>query len=86
MSKNILKDSLKRLKEIVEWFDKADEVDIEAGLEKVKEGTVLIKESRRILKDLENEFEKVKDDLEKDETDESDESDELNNSLEIKEK
>ncbi|MBI3631630.1 MAG: exodeoxyribonuclease VII small subunit [Candidatus Staskawiczbacteria bacterium] len=59
-----LKDSLKKLKEIVEWFDKAEEVDIEAGLEKIKEGTALIKESRLTLKNLENEFEKVKNDLE----------------------
>lgn len=64
MSKNTLRDSLKKLKDIVDWFDKQDEVDVEMGLEKVKEGAVLIKESKKQLKELENEFEKVKADLE----------------------
>ncbi len=60
MAKNNLKDSIKRLKEIVEWFEKQKEIDIELGLEKVKEGANLIKESKEQLKDIENEFEKVK--------------------------
>ena len=62
-----LKDSLKKLQEIVDWFDVQEEADVETGLEKVKEGAVLIKESRKQLKKLENEFEKVKQDLEEDE-------------------
>ena len=62
-----LKDSLKKLQEIVDWFDTREEADVETGLEKVKEGAVLIKESREQLKKLENEFEKVKQDLEEDE-------------------
>ena len=36
---------------------------MEAGLEKVKEGTVLIKASKERLKELENEFEEVKKEL-----------------------
>ena len=67
MTKNNLKDSLKKLKEIVEWFDKQEEVDVEMGLEKVKEGAVLIKESKKQLKELENQFEKVKEELEEEE-------------------
>ncbi len=63
MTKNTLKDSLKKLKDIVDWFDKQEEVDVEMGLEKVKEGANLIKESKKQLKELENEFEKVKADL-----------------------
>ena len=63
MTKNNLKDSLKKLKDIVDWFDKQEEVDVEIGLEKVKEGAVLIKESKKRLKELENEFEKVKEGL-----------------------
>lgn len=59
-----LKDSLKKLEEIVAWFDSQEEADIEEGLEKVKEGAELIKESRKQLEKLENEFEKVKGDLE----------------------
>lgn len=64
MDKNKLKDSLKKLEEIIEWFDKQEEVDVEAGLERVKEGVALIKASRERLKKLENEFEEVKKDLE----------------------
>lgn len=63
MAKNTLKESLKKLKGIIAWFDQQEEVDVEAGLEKVKEGAQLIKESRAELKNLENEFEKVKKDL-----------------------
>lgn len=64
MDKNKLKDSLKKLEEIIEWFDKQEEVDVEAGLERVKEGVALIKASRERLKKLENEFEEVKKELE----------------------
>lgn len=64
MDKNKLKDSLKKLEEIIGWFDKQEEVDVEAGLEKVKEGVVLIKASKERLKNIENEFEKVKKGLE----------------------
>ena len=63
MTKNTLKESLKKLKEIVDWFDKQDEVDVEMGLEKVKDGVRLINESKKQLKELENEFEKVKEEL-----------------------
>lgn len=60
-----LSDSLKKVQEIIAWFDNQEEVDVEKGLEKIKEGTVLIKESRTRLKEIENEFEVVKKDLEK---------------------
>ena len=61
--KNNLKDSLKKLKDIMDWFDKQEEVDVEAGLVKIKEGAMHIKESKKQLKVLENEFEKVKKEL-----------------------
>ena len=64
MEKNKLKDSLKKLEEIIKWFDNQEEVDVEAGLEKVKIGVGLIKASRERLKELENEFEEVKKELE----------------------
>lgn len=64
MGKNTLKDSFQKLKDIVDWFDEQKEVDLETGLEKVKEGVNLIKESKKQLKELENEFEKVKGELE----------------------
>lgn len=64
MEKNKLKDSLKKIEEIINWFDNQDEIDVEAGLEKAKEGVSLIKSSKKRLKELENEFEKVKTGLE----------------------
>ncbi len=60
-----LSESLKKVQEIIGWFDAQEEVDVEKGLEKIKEGTALIKESRLRLKEIENEFEVVKKDLEK---------------------
>ncbi|MFA5925663.1 MAG: exodeoxyribonuclease VII small subunit [Parcubacteria group bacterium] len=66
MTKEInLTQSLKKLEEIVEWFENQEEVDVEKGIEKVKEGVALIKMSRVRLKKVENEFEEVKKELEK---------------------
>ncbi|MFH1551508.1 MAG: hypothetical protein ABIC36_01345 [bacterium] len=65
MESNKLKDSLKKIENIINWFDEQQEIDVEAGLEKVKQGVVLIKSSKERLKDLENEFKKVKSGLEK---------------------
>lgn len=64
MKKVNLGESLKKLEEIVSWFDAQREVDVENGLEKVKEGVILIKESKARLKEVENEFEEVKKELE----------------------
>ncbi len=65
MTKEInLTQSLKKLEEIVEWFENQDEVDVEKGLEKVREGVKLIKASKERLKKVENEFEEVKKELE----------------------
>lgn len=65
MPKMNLSEALKKVQAIITWFDEQEEVDVEKGLEKIKEGTVLIKESRARLKEIENEFEVVKKDLEK---------------------
>lgn len=65
MSKINLNTALKKLSEIVEWFEHQEEIDVEVGLEKVKEGVVLIKSSRERLKEIENEFEEVKKSIEK---------------------
>lgn len=59
-----LTQSLKKLEEIVEWFENQREVDVEKGLEKVKEGAALVKASKERLKKVENEFEEVKKELE----------------------
>jgi exodeoxyribonuclease VII small subunit len=65
--KGTIKESLNKLEEIVGWFDAQDEVDVEAGLDKVKEGAALIKELKARLKKAENEFKEIKKDLENDE-------------------
>ena len=64
MAKKInIKESLGKLEQIVSWFEKQAEVDVELGLEKVKEGAVLIKDLKGRLKEVENEFEEIKKDL-----------------------
>jgi exonuclease VII small subunit len=55
-----LKDSLKKLAEIVSWFESQSELDVEKGLEYVKEGAQLIKSSRERLSEIENEFKEIK--------------------------
>jgi len=59
-----LTQSLKKLEEIVDWFESQQEVDVEKGLEKVREGAALVKASKERLKKVENEFEEVKKELE----------------------
>jgi exodeoxyribonuclease VII small subunit len=54
-----LSESIKKLEAIVEWFETQEEVDVEKGLEKFKEGAVLVKSSRERLKEIENEFKEV---------------------------
>jgi len=62
-SKN-LNSNLKRLAEITAWFDNQEEIDVEQGLEKVKEAVSLIKSSKERLKSVENEFEEIKKEIE----------------------
>ena len=63
MEKTNLSESLKKLEKIVNWFELQEEVDVEKGLLKVKEGVKLIKASKERLKKVENEFEEVKKEL-----------------------
>ena len=77
-----LKDSLKKLNDIVAWFEKQEEVDVEAGLGKVKEGAELVKVCKKRLSEIENEFEIIQREVNQDGTvkskskkNESDESD-----------
>jgi exonuclease VII small subunit len=55
-----LNNNLKRLAEISAWFDAQNQVDVEEGLKLVKEAVGLIKASRERLKEVENEFEDIK--------------------------
>ena len=54
---------MEKLEGIISWFDSQKEVDIEMGLEKVKEGALLLKYSKDRLKEVENEFEEIKKDV-----------------------
>ena len=60
-----LKESLSKLNGIVEWFDEQEEVDVEVGLEKVKEGAELIKACKKRLSEVENEFKEIQKDIDK---------------------
>lgn len=57
--KQSLSESIKKLEGIVDWFESQEEVDVEKGLEKFKEGAILVKASRERLKEIENEFREV---------------------------
>lgn len=79
-----LKDNLDALKNIVAWFDNQTEVDVEQGLEKVKLGAELVKKTKARLSEIENEFEEIQREIEKDSTQKSskqatpDDSEEVN--------
>lgn len=55
-----LSSNLKKLSEITEWFENQKEIDVEEGLNKVKEAATLIKASKERIKAIENEFEEIK--------------------------
>lgn len=55
-----LNETLKKLAGIVSWFENQTELDVEKGLEYVKEGAQLIKSSRERLSEIENEFKEIK--------------------------
>jgi len=57
-------EKLKKLEGIASWFEKQEEVDVEAGLEKVKEAKELIKDLEGSLKEVENEFIEIKGEIE----------------------
>jgi len=64
MEKTNLKDLLKELAEISNWFENQQELDVEDGLVKIKKAASLIKQSKDKLKKIENEFEEIKKDIE----------------------
>lgn len=64
MKEKNLNQSLKKLTSIADWFEKQEEIDVEEGLNKVKEAAEIIKEARKQFKEVENEFEEIKKDLE----------------------
>ena len=60
-----LGENLKKLSQIVSWFESQPELDVEKGLDYVKEGAILIKASRERLKEIENEFQEIKKEIQK---------------------
>ena len=65
--KETIAQSLGKLEKIIEWFDEQSEVQVEEGLKRVREGAVLIKDLRGRLKEVENQFQELKKDLDGDE-------------------
>ena len=65
--KETIAQSLGKLEKIIEWFDEQSEVQVEEGLKRVREGAVLIKDLRGRLKEVENQFQELKKDLDSDE-------------------
>ena len=55
-----INENMKKLRAITEWFESQEDIDIEKGIEKIKEGAEIIAESKKRLAELENEFEDVK--------------------------
>jgi exonuclease VII small subunit len=65
MNKKInLKEVLVELEKIVSWFENQKDLDLEEGLEKVKIAMNYLKEAKSKLKDIENEFKKIKSEAE----------------------
>ncbi len=60
-----LNETLKKLKQIVNWFEENEDLDVEKGLEYVKEGAILIKASKERLSEIENEFKEIKKEIQK---------------------
>jgi len=50
---------LSELEEIMKWFDNQENIDLGEGLQKVKQGNDLIKESKKRLQNVENEFKEI---------------------------
>ena len=71
MEAKSLKETLKQLEQINTWFEEQTEVDVEKGLEKVKQGCELLKQAKKQLGGLKNEFEEVRKDLEADSSESS---------------
>ena len=60
-----LNDTLKKLAQITLWFESQSELDVEKGLQYVKDGAALIKSSRERLSEIENEFKEIKKEIQK---------------------
>jgi len=59
-----MKQHMEELGKILAWFDSSEELDVEAALKKVKQAAELIKASKKRLKEVENEFNEIKREIE----------------------
>jgi hypothetical protein len=64
-NKEGLKEHLDKIKQISEWFEEQEEIDLEAALVKIREAGELIKLSKERLVEIENEFQEIKTEIEK---------------------
>jgi hypothetical protein len=58
--KQSLKEYLKEIQGITDWFDAQEDLDVEEALKKVKEAAALIKSAKGKFAEIENEFKEVK--------------------------
>ncbi len=58
-------ETLKKLEAVKEWFDRQSEPNIEEGLKKVEEASLLVSEGRKRLAEIENRFEEIKKTMER---------------------
>lgn len=63
-SEKTLKEHLTEIEKILAWFDAQEELDVEEALAKIKDASALIKESRRRLAEVENDFEEIRREVE----------------------
>jgi exonuclease VII small subunit len=65
MKQEDISQNIKKLNQIIDWFENQEDLDVELGLKKVKEAMELIKQTKERLKKTENEFEEIKKDFSK---------------------
>jgi exonuclease VII small subunit len=61
IKKGNISESLLKLQEIVTWFEEREDIDLEEGIRKVKEGAEHIKIAKSELKEIDNEFKELED-------------------------
>lgn len=61
-----LRQSMKDLEQIANWFEQQKEIDVELGIKKAKEGAELLKTTKKQLEEIENEFREIKESIDRD--------------------
>lgn len=60
---NSLASALAELEKIAQWFEEQEDIDVQKGIEKVKRGAILLKQTKKQLADIENDFQEVQKNL-----------------------